>query len=149
MNGIINMKETFYFNIMVYGSITLKELAELKSIYSPYLNTNTMSETEANLAQFGLNDMLHSQYKLYGSSVFKKYIENKKIENNYIANYYQIASRTVKKRVMMDMVQLIWGNLFNYYIKVQNKAGNVIKTGQEIADNTLVNYFNYKFLIYF
>jgi secreted Zn-dependent insulinase-like peptidase len=158
------MKEVrvdLYIDALIYGNISDKVYLNLEKSFENYIPNvpKTDANTESNLEAFKLINSLHSHNFVDGSFVFKKY-ENKnksittktgktaKEKNNYLLNYYQVGMRNVKNYLLMSLVEIAWGNMFNYQIRVLNKIGNVLSAKKEVIDNIMViNLFNNLFLV--
>ena len=104
---------------------------------------------ESNLEAFKITDDLHSHNLIDGLFTFKKYRNKTKFVNNsanikksknYVANFFQVGSRSVKNHLIMSLMELIWGNMFNYNINILKKSGSVLSANKEVIDNIMVSY---------
>jgi secreted Zn-dependent insulinase-like peptidase len=151
-NIIKEVREDLYIDALIYGNINDKVYLNLEKSFDKYIPNvpKTVANTESNLEAFKLIDSLHSHNFVDGSFVFKKFGENKngnittktgktaKEKNNYLLNYYQVGMRNVKNYLLMSLVEIAWGNMFNYQIRVLNKIGNVLSAKKEVIDNIMV-----------
>jgi insulysin len=136
MTFIPLIQNSFYLNIMFYGDIPLTELNLIKGFFKPYIILQ--NKPEQNLEEFKLIDYLHSHSFVDGSFVYRKNVTN--FKSNTVTNYYQIGTRNSKSSLIMDLIQLIWGNIFKYNLQVLNKVGKVIVSEKQIFDNVMVSY---------
>jgi secreted Zn-dependent insulinase-like peptidase len=142
-----NIIKEFYIDTLVYGNLDEKNYKKLENLFDNYILQiwpNNNNSSESNLDAFKLMDDLHSHNLIDGLFTFKKFRNKTKKANstekakNYVANFYQVGSRTVKNHLLMSLMEMIWGNMFNYNIKILNKVGHVLSAKKEVIDNVLV-----------
>jgi secreted Zn-dependent insulinase-like peptidase len=136
MTFIPLIQNSFYLNILFYGDIPITELNLIKGFFKPYIILQ--NKPEQNLEEFKLIDYLHSHSFLDGSFVHIKNVTN--FKSNTVTNYYQIGTRNSKSSLIMDLIQLIWGNIFKYNLQVLNKVGKVTVSEKQMFDNVMVSY---------
>lgn len=71
-----------------------------------------------------------------------KKLKNESISKpNYLANFFQIGGRGIKKYIVMNLIELSWGNLFHYNIQYVNRSGNVFMAEKQIIDDIMYYVF--------
>jgi secreted Zn-dependent insulinase-like peptidase len=142
---------TFKLNSLFYGYMKEDKLEEVvDQIFSKHLNhteINTSNATSVNspvenvIDIFKLNDYLHTN-KLIKSPVVYRTINNFENEHNHLVyNYFQVGIRDYKTSLIMNIIQMIWGNMFYYSLRTVKQLGYIVSANKELTDNYM--YFTF------
>lgn len=99
-------------------------------------NSRTIKNIDNRLSK--VISQFHSHLQI-GSPVIYYRTINSSI--SIVTNYFQIGPRDIKNTLYMSIVQILWGNMFYYFLKNQETADQVISANKQTIDSTL--YFTF------
>jgi secreted Zn-dependent insulinase-like peptidase len=83
-------------------------------------------------------DYLHA-HKIISQPVTFKINNNLKSEHNHIVeNYFQVGTRDYKISLVMNIIEMVWGNMFYYYLRTIKQLGYIVSANKQIIDNYMV-----------
>jgi secreted Zn-dependent insulinase-like peptidase len=110
---------------------TIKKLKSLKMVtYSP------SNEDAIQVLENLKSHQLISQPIIYR---IKNDLASEK--NGVVQNYFQIGPRDYKKSLMMNLLEMIWGNMFYYFLRTQKQLGYIVTANKEFLDKHMYFVF--------
>jgi len=133
-------------NSLVFGYLEENDLEIMKNNVIKFIGTNE-SKKEGNnlntnsslsLNTFNMIDYLHA-HKIISQPVTFKINNNLKSEHNHIVeNYFQVGTRDYKISLVMNIIEMVWGNMFYYYLRTIKQLGYIVSANKQIIDNYMV-----------
>lgn len=133
------IQKSIYINAFFNGYIESKQILKIESFIQPNLN-----QDKNNLANFygidesKIDDMLIEHSNIEGSYIVRTTNDLPEEINHATINYFQIGTRDVDKSLMMNLMELIWGNLFYYNLRTVKQLGYIVGNSKYIKDNQMV-----------
>jgi insulysin len=62
-------------------------------------------------------------------------------KNGVVQNYFQVGPRDFKRSLMMNLLEMIWGNMFYYYLRTQKQLGYIVSANKEFLDKHMYFVF--------
>ena len=58
--------------------------------------------------------------------------------NHIVENYFQVGTRDYKISLVMNIIEMVWGNMFYYYLRTIKQLGYIVSANKQIIDNYMV-----------
>jgi secreted Zn-dependent insulinase-like peptidase len=138
-------------NSLFYGYLEENDLENMKKNIIKFIGVNdskkdlnkvnvnnSLNNTANVLNTFTMIDYLHA-HKIISQPVTFKNTNNLKLEHNHIVeNYFQVGTRDYKISLVMNIIEMIWGNMFYYYLRTIKQLGYIVSANKQIIDNFMV-----------
>jgi secreted Zn-dependent insulinase-like peptidase len=129
---------SFSINSLFFGYLKEENLNKIiNKIQSNLENSTSLtSVTTANLI-----DYLHAHKVIYKPVIFRTKNDLKTEKNHAIENFYQVGLKDYKTSLMMNIIEMIWGNMFYYYLRTLKQLGYIVNANKEFIDNNMYFVF--------
>lgn len=143
LNSILN---SLNINSLFYGYLEQPELEAMKVNINNFISINdtrkdssgSNNSTSSILNTFTMIDYLHA-HKIISQPVTFKITNDLKTEHNHIVeNYFQVGTRDYKISLVMNIIEMVWGNMFYYYLRTIKQLGYIVSANKQIIDNFMV-----------
>lgn len=141
-------------NSLFYGYLEENDLENMKNNIIKFVGVNeskkdsnasynnNLNNTANALNTFTMIDYLHA-HKIISEPITFKIKNNLKTEHNHIVeNYFQVGTRDYKISLVMNIIEMIWGNMFYYYLRTIKQLGYIVSANKQIIDNFMVKLIN-------
>jgi secreted Zn-dependent insulinase-like peptidase len=141
-NTLNSILASLNVNSLIYGYLEENDLVELKNKIVNYMSKGKKKQLQinnsTNLNTFSLIDYLHA-HKTISSPVTYKIKNDLNTEHNHIVeNYFQVGTRDYKISLVMNIIEMVWGNMFYYYLRTIKQLGYIVSANKQIIDNYMV-----------
>lgn len=130
--------KSFSINSLFYGYYTKANLDILITKINTYLDPNTNLQFKSN---FEIVDYLHNHKSILEPVIFKIKNDLPSEKNHVVYNYFQVGKRDYKNSLMMNIVEMMWGNMFYYYLRTIKQLGYIVSANKEFIDKYM--YFSF------
>lgn len=86
-------------------------------------------------------ELYHSHKEISYPVIYETLNSNEKSKTNIVYNYFQVSKYTIKNNLLMKIIQMLWGNMFHFYLKSVEQLGTNVSADKEILDNYLYFVF--------
>jgi len=150
LNSILS---SMNINSLFYGYLVENDLENMKNNIIKFIGHNepkkdlnsvisNNNSTNSTMNTFTMIDYLHA-HKIISQPVTFKINNNLNTEHNHIVeNYFQVGTRDYKISLMMNIIEMVWGNMFYYYLRTIKQLGYIVSANKQIIDNFMVIIFN-------
>jgi insulysin len=139
-----NIQKTFYVTSQFYGNLNEKQLLTIESYFQPYLNQDINPVAKRlKIKDNSIMDYIHHHNKLKGSFVYRHINDLKTELNSAILNLFQIGKRDTRNSLIMNLIELSWGNMFFFNLRTQKQFGYIVSASKFLKDN----YMYFMFLV--
>jgi secreted Zn-dependent insulinase-like peptidase len=128
---ISNIIQTFIVNSLFYGYMREDNLSSITSKIKTYLNNTSFNANK-------MINYLHSQKQISQPIIFRIINDLKKEHNHLVYNYFQVGLRDYKTSLIMNILEMIWGNMFYFQLRTVSQLGYIVSANKEITDNYMV-----------
>ena len=128
-------KKSFSVVCLYYGSISDLDLNDQINIYKLYLS----KDFDKNF--FPLHDYLYSHKIVRGPVIFRVSNDLKTEKNDVVANYFQVGLKDYKLSLTMNIIEMIWGNMFYYHLRTVEQLGYYVSANKKILGNHMYFVF--------
>ena len=148
-NKINSVLSSFSLNSLFYGYLEKKELDIMTNKIVNYINlnntrsakNNSLNTSISDVNTFTMIDYLHAHKTIYQPVTFK-ITNNLNTEHNHIVeNFFQVGPRDYKTSLVMNVIEIVWGNMFYYYLRTIKQLGYIVSANKQIIDNYMVKIF--------
>lgn len=141
-NTLNSILASLNLNSLIYGYLEENDLEDLKNNIVNYMSKEKKKQIQinnsTNLNTFLLIDYLHA-HKTISSPVTYKIKNDLNTEHNHIVeNYFQVGTRDYKISLVMNIIEMVWGNMFYYYLRTIKQLGYIVSANKQIIDNYMV-----------
>jgi secreted Zn-dependent insulinase-like peptidase len=140
-------------NSLFYGYLKKELLNDVvANVFNKYLGTdikevsdedvfNVNNPVETKLSIFKLSDYLHTN-KIINTPLIYRTINKLPNEHNHLVyNYFQVGIRDYKTSLVMNIMEMIWGNMFYNSLRTVSQLGYIVSANKELIDNYM--YFSF------
>jgi secreted Zn-dependent insulinase-like peptidase len=138
---ISNILPTFVINSLFYGYLKEDNLTSINNKIKAYLKDSRIDTTK-------MVNYLHSQKQIAQPIIYRTVNDLKKEHNHLVYNYFQVGVRDYKTSLIMNIIEMIWGNMFYFQLRTVSQLGYIVSANKELQDNYMVNIPNLVFYIY-
>lgn len=128
---LTNIISSFSVNSLFYGYLKKDNLNKIISKIQPHINNVTINT-------FTLIDYLHSHKVIEEPVIFYKINDLPSEHNHVVHNYFQVGLRDSKTSLVMNIINMVWGNMFYYYLRTVKQLGYIVSANKEFIDNYMV-----------
>jgi secreted Zn-dependent insulinase-like peptidase len=132
-------------NSLFYGYVKMDDLENISKNLEQNLKINAIAINNSKMKQSpSVNEMvnfLNSHKSITQPVIYQIKNDLKSERNHLVMNFYQVGPRDYRRSLMLNLIEMIWGNMFYYYLRTQKQLGYVVTSNKEFLDNYM--YFTF------
>jgi secreted Zn-dependent insulinase-like peptidase len=137
---LTNIIPSFLINSLFYGYFKENDLTIISDKMKAYLKNSTLDANR-------MINYLHSHKTITQPLIYRVINDLKNEHNNLVYNYFQVGYRDYKTSLIMNIIEMIWGNMFYFQLRTVSQLGYIVSANKEVTDNYMVNIINIVFHI--
>lgn len=135
-NSILESRiNTFSVNTLFYGSMTTSALKIQIEKMRKYLKNSSGTKI------IPLIEYLHAHKLIPVPVIFRISNDLKNERDDVVVNYFQVGVRDYKHSLIMNIIEMIWGNMFYYRLRTIEQLGYNVSANKQIIDNNMYFVF--------
>jgi insulysin len=136
---------SFNINSLLYGYLRDQDLDVVIEKIKYGLNQASQNSNKNNTISLSntspLADTLHLHKTITLPVILRVPNDLASEKNHVVQNYFQIGKRDYKKSLVMNLIEMVWGNMFYYYLRTQQQLGYIVSANKEFIDNYMYFVF--------